>query len=154
MKVAYIANSRIPSQSANSIQVMKMCEAIANLGHEVSLFIRNEKGDYKDDVFRFYDLEKAFEIKRTPFKRKSLHATASLINAKLKMAELCYTRSAYAAYLTSMFGIPTILEVHRPFSSGFGKIIAPSLLDSPYLKIVSISDSLREFYVENYKIKS
>ena len=131
-----------------------MCEAIARLGHEVSLFIRNEKGDYKDDIFRFYELEKTFEIKRTPFKGKSLHAIVSLIYVKLRMAELCYTRSGYAAYLTSRFGIPTILEVHRPFSSGFGKVIAPSLLSSPHLKIVSISNSLTEFYVEKYRIKS
>ncbi len=154
MKVVYIANSQIPSQSANSIQVVKMCEAIAKLGHEVSLFIRNKKEDYRDDIFRFYGLENIFEIKRTPFKGKPLHAMLSLIYTKLKTAELCYTRSAYASYLTSRLGIPTILEVHRPFSSRFGKLIAPSLLNSHYLKIVSISNSLTEFYIEHYGIKS
>jgi len=131
-----------------------MCEAIAKLGHEVSLFIRDEKEDYKGDIFGFYGLERVFEIKRTPFKGKLLHAIFSLICTKLKTVGLCYTRSAYAAYLASRFCIPTVFEVHRPFSSRFGKAIAPLLLNSPYLKIVSISNSLTEFYIEKYRIKS
>ncbi len=38
MKIVYVSRSIIPSRTANSINVMKMCNAFASLGHEVVLF--------------------------------------------------------------------------------------------------------------------
>ncbi|MBM2843793.1 MAG: putative glycosyltransferase, partial [Anaerolineales bacterium] len=38
MRIAAIATSRIPSRSANSIRVMKVCQAMVRLGHEVELW--------------------------------------------------------------------------------------------------------------------
>ena len=37
MKILYISKSSIPSRTANSIHVMKMCQAFADNGHEVVL---------------------------------------------------------------------------------------------------------------------
>ena len=37
MKIACIASSRIPSETANSIQAMKVCQALAQNGHQVTL---------------------------------------------------------------------------------------------------------------------
>jgi hypothetical protein len=37
MKLAYLSNAKIPSREANSIHVMKMCQALGQLGHEVTL---------------------------------------------------------------------------------------------------------------------
>ena len=37
VKLAYLSNSWIPSREANSIHVMKMCQAFARSGHEVTL---------------------------------------------------------------------------------------------------------------------
>ena len=38
MKIALITNSRIPSLTANSIQAMKVTQALMQLGHEVRMF--------------------------------------------------------------------------------------------------------------------
>jgi glycosyltransferase involved in cell wall biosynthesis len=138
---------------------MRMCEAIANLGHELILFVpTDEKEDVQlkeGDTFSFYGAERVFEIKTTPFRRKSIHAFISSIYAKLKKADLCYTRCAYAAYFASRLGVSTIFEVHKPLSSRLGNRIAPSLLfNSPHLKLISISNSLTKFYIKNYKINS
>jgi glycosyltransferase involved in cell wall biosynthesis len=156
MKVSCIANSWIPSMYANSIQVMKMCQAIAELGHEVTLFIgTNEKEEIQlkgSDVFNFYGIERAFEIKRIPLKTNSIHALLSSIYAKLKRAELCYTRSIYAASLIPRLGILTIFESDSPIHWRLDKQIAPLLLNSLNLKILSISNSLTKIYIEKYKI--
>ena len=37
MRIAFISNSIIPLETANSIQVIKMCEAFSDQGHEVVL---------------------------------------------------------------------------------------------------------------------
>ena len=42
MKIAVIAPSRVPSNTANSIQVMKVCQALAQLGHTVRLWVPGE----------------------------------------------------------------------------------------------------------------
>ena len=39
MRVFYISPSVMPSRSANSVHVARMCEAIASLGHEVTLLV-------------------------------------------------------------------------------------------------------------------
>ena len=43
MKIAYISKSVIPSRAANSIHVVKMCHALADNGHEVTLLAPNIK---------------------------------------------------------------------------------------------------------------
>ena len=157
MRVACIANSWIPSVYANSIQVMKMCEAIARLGLEVMIFIgTNEKEQIQlkgGSIFSLYGIERAFEIKRIPLRKNSIQALISPIYAKLKKAELCYTRSIYAAFLTPRLVISTIFEADNPIYWRLDMQIAPLLLNSPYLKILSISNSLTKIYIERYKIK-
>src|SRR5215212_9974338 len=43
MKIAAIAGSTIPSDTANSLQVMKACQALVQTGHEVTLFVPGAK---------------------------------------------------------------------------------------------------------------
>lgn len=156
MKIAYITNSYI-SVYADHVQTIKMCEAIANLGHELTLFTpTDEKEDMQPkvgDIFSFYDIGRVFEIKITPFRRKSVHAFISSIYAKLKKVDLCYTRCVYAAYFASRLGVSTVFEAHTPFDSRLGTIITPSqLFNSSCLKLVSISNSLTKLYIEKYKV--
>ena len=37
MKILYISKSTIPSRTANSVHVMKMCQAFSDIGHDVVL---------------------------------------------------------------------------------------------------------------------
>ena len=63
MKVACISASRVPSTTANSIQVMKACQAISQLGHEVHLFVPKHKHQLNEaDLLSFYGLNTQFSI--------------------------------------------------------------------------------------------
>src|SRR5512147_826310 len=42
MKIALITNSRIPSLTANSIQAMKVAQALMQMGHELRMFAPRE----------------------------------------------------------------------------------------------------------------
>ena len=67
MKILYISKSTIPSRSANSIHVMKMCQAFADNGHEVVLLAPNLKTKYEknvNDIYEYYGVKKNFEIKK------------------------------------------------------------------------------------------
>ena len=54
MRILYISKSVIPSRTANSIHVMKMCQALADNGHEVILLAPNLKNQYENDVDNIY----------------------------------------------------------------------------------------------------
>jgi 2-oxoglutarate dehydrogenase complex dehydrogenase (E1) component-like enzyme len=60
LKIVYISRSIIPSKTANSINVMKMCEAFALLGHKVTLLAPiTKKLEEKqvEDIYEFYGVK-------------------------------------------------------------------------------------------------
>jgi hypothetical protein len=67
MKIAVITNSRIPSLTANSIQAMKVCQALAQLGHEIRVFAPRETAPVKwEQLASHYGLSTPFEIEWLP----------------------------------------------------------------------------------------
>ena len=61
MKILYISKSSIPSRTANSIHVMKMCQAFADNGHEVVLLapdIKNRVEKGVQDLHNYYGVKK------------------------------------------------------------------------------------------------
>ena len=63
MKILYISNSIIPSRAANSIHVMKMSQAFANIGHEVILLAPDRRKKYEKnvhDIYDYYGVKKKF----------------------------------------------------------------------------------------------
>ncbi|MFO8033143.1 MAG: glycosyltransferase [Desulfohalobiaceae bacterium] len=66
MKILYISTAEIPSQSANSINIMSSCSAMAELGHEVALCVPNSRNKYRKDIFSFYGLPSCFDILHLP----------------------------------------------------------------------------------------
>ena len=64
MKILYFANSRIPTEKAYGLQIMKTCEALAENGVSVDLILPTRKNrPFKGiDVFEYYGVKKNFEI--------------------------------------------------------------------------------------------
>ena len=68
-KITYVSRTSIPSRSANSIHVMKMCDALSRLGYKVSLLtdpiiakkMRSDEHEIIDEN-EYYGVEKHFEI--------------------------------------------------------------------------------------------
>jgi hypothetical protein len=69
MRIAYISNSIVPSRTANSIHIMKMCSAFVMNGNEVFLIIPDRLNETEFDVtdeFDFYGVKKNFKIIEVP----------------------------------------------------------------------------------------
>ncbi len=67
MKILYISKSIIPSRTANSIHVMKMCQAFSENDHEVTLLAPDRKNEYEkkvNDIYEYYGIKKNFHIKK------------------------------------------------------------------------------------------
>ena len=51
MKITYLANIRLPTEKAHGIQITKMCESFASLGHEVTLVVPDRVSAITTDPF-------------------------------------------------------------------------------------------------------
>jgi glycosyltransferase involved in cell wall biosynthesis len=162
MKITYIADSRIPSRSANSIHVMKMCQSFSKNGHDVTLIVPdrpNEEADV-DGVFTFYDVEPCFEIEKVPCPNISSFGTFISYYLIARQAakldpDLVYGRSVIACYFASLRGFPTVFESHSPVTAGqFGQVkrfFFKRLIKRAHSdQLVVVSESLKEYYSEEY----
>ncbi|MDX9865014.1 MAG: glycosyltransferase, partial [Anaerolineaceae bacterium] len=115
MKIACIATSQVPSSTANSIQVMKACDALQQAGHEVRLWVPEADEGNPADFTNFYGLKTRFNVCQLP-SRKGLKrydfAWDALRAARTWGAELIYTWFSPVAVLGLRAGLPVILELH------------------------------------------
>ena len=124
MHIAVVTNSRIPSLTANSIQAMKVCQALAQLGHVIRVFAPCETGPADWDMLaNHYGLRTPFDIEWLPsipaLKRYdfTLHAMRAAHRFK---ADLVYTWLLNTAALESTLGMPVILEMHAAVTGRIG----------------------------------
>ena len=116
MKIAVITNSRIPSLTANSIQAMKVCDALTALGHDLRVFAPAETEPASwDSLAAQYGLRTTFEIKWLPsiraLKRFDFIWYAQSASQGFKV-DLIYTWLPQSAALGLWRGFPVVLEMH------------------------------------------
>jgi glycosyltransferase involved in cell wall biosynthesis len=158
MKIVYISNSIIPSRSANSIHVMKVCQAFAENGHDVVLLapdLSEPQGSGTGDPFAFYSVKPIFEIVTLPARTgrvgTHLYELRAAREAARRAPDLIYSRSAFAALLTDS-RIPTIFECHAPINrSWLTSQLLGALIRRPNLvRFVVITQSLKAHFLAAY----
>ena len=156
MRVAYLSGAYIPSQGANSMQVMGMCQAMAQAGHEVTLHARHGDLEVEND-FDFYGVEPIFSLSKET--RPQVKAWGALVDAlRTRKAvltsakpDLIYARETWALSLATDLGVPFIYESHWPPRSMVHRIAEARLLRHPLLsRVVFISEALRSIYLEMF----
>lgn len=65
-KLIYLANIRIPTEKAHGFQIMKMCEAFAENGQEVEMWVPRRLNFLKEDPFVFYNVNRNFKLVKIP----------------------------------------------------------------------------------------
>lgn len=137
MKIALIAPSSVPSRRANTVQVMKMAQALTQLGHSVFVLSPGEPGKEKSPppawemLAEHYGLEEPFDFQILPSQPSLRRYDFSLMAvawARQHHCELVYTRLIQAAALSSSLGMSTILEVHDLPNGRIGPLIFRSFL--------------------------
>ncbi len=152
MRIAVIAPTFIPAKQANTLQVMKMTQAIVNLGHQVQLAVpetpgkRGDESQEWEEIADFYGLSNRFPIDYLPAKssyRKYDYALRAVRWARRLSADLIYTRLPQAAALASFQGSETILEVHDIPQGSLGPILFKRFLQGKGARrLVAISEVL------------
>ncbi len=125
MKLACISASTVPSGTANSIQAMKVCQSLAQVGAETRLWLPGERSFAWEGLAEQYGLQTPERMGVTPFEVSWLPADRRLRRydfawkavraARAWGAGAIYTWVPQAALLALWSGMPALLELHdRP----------------------------------------
>ena len=133
MRITCISASTVPSSTANSIQVMKACQALVQLGHEVTLLVPKNMQP-KKDLKTYYGLVTDFEVEWLPASLR-LHrydlGWRAVRRARVLKAELIYTWLPQAGLFALLHGLPLAIELHGPPEGRFGPSLFRLLLRLP-----------------------
>ncbi len=122
MRITCISAARIPSDTANSIQVMKVCQAFAQLGHEVILLVPGPqpKDLQPTALMKQYGLQTLFNIEWMSIGNRRLFPWRAVQRACRLDTDLVYAWPVQSAVLARLTGRPAILEMHDLPSGVFG----------------------------------
>ena len=152
LRVLYVGSHPLFTKGASAIHMLKMCQAMANLGISVECVLPGRIK--KERLFEYYDITTAFHITSIPIAsgpaRRPLHGLLSAFYAqrKRKDYDFALTRDIIFSYFsTKVFGIPTVYDAHHPPVNQLAAKIIGSFSRSPNLIGMSFnSDGLRGIY--------
>ncbi len=158
MRILYVSSSTVPSRAANSVHVMKMCQAFAGLGHEVRLLTMNRPAKQISselDDYAHYGVQPSFDLRKLPFPGfpggQACYAWAAKREADRWKPDLVYGRYFPAVAFLGFSGSPVVLESHeRIWERGRTvRNLVKKLFRSPgFQRLVVISNALKEMYLE------
>ncbi len=159
MRILYISKSIIPSRSANSIHVMKMCQAFSDNGHKVVLLAPKIKERYEkdiEDIYNFYGVKNNFQIKKLwhPNTKGGVLIYTLCIFLYLifnKKFNLVYGRFLHGCYLATLLKNKVIFEIHEVIfeKKNHRYLVFKKLIKSKYFKkLIVISNALKYIYLQ------
>ncbi|MBI5951647.1 MAG: glycosyltransferase [Chloroflexi bacterium] len=145
MKIALITNSRIPSLTANSIQAMKVAQALMQLGHDVRMFAPAEADlATHEALLAHYGLQLAPPLRLISsirlFKRFDFIVHAQRATKQFN-ADLIYTWLPQSAMLGLWFGYPVVLEMHADVAGLMGAWWLRQFWKRPGRKLMTVTTS-------------
>ncbi len=157
VKIAYLSGAPVPSRGANSVHVMRMCQAMAEQGHSVTLYVHNGDLTARSD-HEFYGVAPSFSILKHPRPKVRVIGAMShacLVGARFRMRrspDLVYAREYYCLSAVAKTGVPFIFESHwRPRNRG-QRLLEGWLFAQPgFRRLVVISQALRAGYLEVFR---
>ena len=156
--IIYISELNIPSKSAYSIHVFKMCESFSKLGYKTTLFTCNSKNLTK--AFRNYNVNFKFDIisvfnkfQKLDFLKRVIFSI-KILTRNFDKKSIFISRSILFALFASTLKKGVILELHHEIT-GFSRIIYFSfkylgLIKD--LKYIFLHKRLQQFYKINTKM--
>lgn len=147
LRVHYLWGGRLPSELANSVHVMKMCEAMTALGHEVTLGHRSPGAVLDEDaLFARYGVRHRFRLVNAPQGgrlQRHLYGLRAALGAQRAGAGLVFSRFLPAGAWAALLGVPTLQELHVPPTTASERLYLRLLLAGPgFRKLVVITRAL------------
>lgn len=161
MRIHFISGSLLPSMEASAVNVMQTCAALAQDGHEVTLFARRNGTDDVDEVLARYGVPKTVRlvllgsplpprdlwIRKEDGADRNLRYPLAVLRAlrARPSPDLIYGRHLYSMLLASlaMPDVPMVFELHQVRSNRIGRLAERWLFQRPaFIGAAAISEAL------------
>ena len=161
MKIHYLATANIPSRTANSLQIIKMCEAFSLIGHNISLIVPNLICN-NNSIKNYYDLRKKIKIYKVGVKKKYLSGIDSILTPIMILKkslslgnDIIITRNLVISFFLIILKKKHIFEIHDDLMIGGKKLsyifkLFNLLNSKSILKLVFITHELKEYIKKKY----
>lgn len=158
MNIVAIAGSTIPSDTANSIQVMKACSALVQLGHQLTLIVPgNPQSNRKSEIVNLkshYGLQTDFPIEWLASSNRRMFTWQAVQRARALKPDLLYTWFPQSAVFGLLYAIPTIFEIHIQPTGTLGPAWHRAFANiNKRKRLVSITQALVDVLDHNYNIR-
>ena len=124
MIIVAVAGSTIPSNTANSLQVMKACQALTQLGHQVTLLVPGATSAKNAtlNLQQHYGLQTDFPIEWLPSSSRRIFTLNAVRRARVHQADLLYSWFPQSAVFGLLSKLPVIFEIHIQPTGTFGPL--------------------------------
>ncbi len=154
MNVVAIAGSTIPSDTANSLQVMKACSALVQLGHKLTLIVPGNRKSEIVNLKSHYGLQTDFPIEWLSSSSRRIFTWQAVQRARTLKPDLLYTWFPQSAVFGLLYKIPTIFEIHIQPTGRLGPAWHRAFTNVRGRKrLVSITQALVDVLDHNYNIR-
>ncbi len=156
MNIVCISAAKIPSELANGIQAMKACQALAQLGHRVTLLVPDNRREAVDvqQLAVYYGLRTPFEVVWLPTRSRRRFSWEAVRRARRLDPALLYLWPLPAAVYGLLAGLPVVLEMHDLPSGAFGPLWFRLFLRLPGRKrLLVITSALRAALQARYRLR-
>ena len=157
MKIVYLARRPIPSVNAHSVQIVKMSEAFAKLGHEV-LLLASRGDDDARHVYGRYGVDRSFSIESYPRRSKEIlpkwrFGAYLLRHPTVRSADLIFGRDIFSLTVAAHLGKPVIFEAHAVPAKGSlpWRLLGLLFASKNFSHLVCVTSTLAETYRASFK---
>ena len=153
MNIVAIAGATIPSDTANSLQVMKACQALVQIGHEVTLLVPGSKNT-SVDLKSHYGLQTDFPIEWLSSSSRRTFTWESVRRARALKADLVYSWFPQSAVFGLLRRLPVVFEIHIQPTGFFGPLWHRAFASLPGRKrLVSITRALVNILEQDFHLQ-
>ncbi len=157
MKIFYFAGTKLPSQHAQSVHAMKMAQAFAKSGHDVTLFAKSTHTRASEDIFKAYNTDPCFTLHMSSQSgTPALSSLKRLVGfsrqiSKMGEPDLIFGHDPVALTLLNTGNVPILFEAHKvPTLSAHHWAFKQLLRHKNLRGIIAISDALKKEYLKKY----
>jgi len=152
MNIVAIAGSTIPSDTANSLQVMKACQALVQLGNEVTLLVPGSQNT-SVSLQVHYGLQTEFPIVWLSSSSRRMFTWDAVRRARALKADLLYSWFPQSAVFGLLSKLPVIFEIHIQPTGLFGPIWHRAFANlRGRRRLVSITRALVDILERDFRI--
>lgn len=161
MKIGYITNNgKIPSLTANSVGVVRICEELSKCNIDVTLIIpcktnlEKKHASDKTHIFDFYNVKASFNIKKIKIPLKyNLFSFLSVLYARFAGISSIHTRNVNTAWCAVMMNLPVVLEVHNYLkaynSSKYSQLLSHCQKNNKSIRLITTTNASKNDFISD-----